>query len=209
MPSIHLAGTPSILVYAQTAWCCQSTRNDNHANSTSTGSAVTAFIKVAHLSRNQIRAACIQTIDKIREHQGQKALTSTKTTTVVFGTSGWRGVIGEDFTMLNVHKTVRGIIDMMKTEDFLRYNKMSSFEDVKKAGILILRDNRYMGDEFMDAAMKVRLVVVGTCRHAIESASTHTSGVGFVAAVTVPRMHRSRCPKLHARNNELMDKGIM
>jgi hypothetical protein len=32
---------------------------------------------------------------------------------------------------------------------------MSSFEDVKKAGILILRDNRYMGDEFMDAAMKV------------------------------------------------------
>jgi hypothetical protein len=69
----------------------------------------------------QIRLACIQTIDKIREHQGQKALTSTKTTTVVFGTSGWRGVIGEDFTMLNVHKTVRGIIDMMKTEDFLRY----------------------------------------------------------------------------------------
>lgn len=39
----------------------------------------------------------------------------------MFGTSGWRGVIGEDFTVLNVHKTVRGIIDMMKTDDFLRY----------------------------------------------------------------------------------------
>ena len=35
------------------------------------------------------------------------------------------------------------------------YNEMSSFDDVRKAGILVLRDNRYMGDEFMDAAMRV------------------------------------------------------
>lgn len=41
------------------------------------------------------------------------------------------------------------------SDTFFSYNKMSSFEDVKKAGILILRDNRYMGDEFMDCAMRV------------------------------------------------------
>jgi hypothetical protein len=60
---------------------------------------------------------------------------------------------------------------------------MSSFEDVKKAGILILRDNRYMGDEFMDAAMKVRLVVIpaGTQYRTPRC-------MPDVAAVPVPRM---------------------
>ena len=40
---------------------------------------------------------------------------------------------------------------------------MSSFEDVKNAGILILRDNRFMGDDFMDAAMKVMRAIAAAC----------------------------------------------
>ena len=44
------------------------------------------------------------------------------TTTVVFGTSGWRGVIGEDFTGLNVAKVIRGIVEMMQSAEFLKVN---------------------------------------------------------------------------------------
>lgn len=96
---------------------------------------------------------CRQIIDEIREEQGKKALTAKTTTTVVFGTSGWRGVIGEDFTLLNVQKVVRGAIEMMKTEIFLKTNNYPSFADVQKNGIVLLRDNRYLGDEFINAAI--------------------------------------------------------
>jgi phosphomannomutase len=106
-----------------------------------------------HKPDEKVRSVCLKLIEKIRVFQGEKAKVNADTTTVVFGTSGWRGVIGEDFTVLNVHKVVRGIINMMKTEEFLRTNGYTSFEEVKQHGILLLRDNRFMGDTFMQAAM--------------------------------------------------------
>jgi len=99
-----------------------------------------------------VKSFCIQIINQIREYQGQRALTSKKTVTVVFGTSGWRDLIGEGFTFLNVSKVVRSIIDMMKTDTFLKENNYDSFEQVKSAGILLFRDNRYLGDEFIKIA---------------------------------------------------------
>ena len=96
--------------------------------------------------------ACRKIVDKIREFQGCKAKESTAETTVVFGTSGWRGIIGEDFTTLNVAKVVRGIIEMMQTAEFLKVNNYSSFEEVKKNGVIVFRDNRFMGDEFIAIA---------------------------------------------------------
>ncbi len=93
-------------------------------------------------------------INNIRDFMGEKASTSKEPTTVVFGTSGWRGRIGQDFTTHNVHKVARGIINMMKSDEFLKTNNYSSFEEVQKNGIVVFRDNRFMGNEFMDAAMK-------------------------------------------------------
>jgi phosphomannomutase len=79
---------------------------------------------------------------------------NTAGTMVVFGTSGWRGIIGEDFTILNVHKVVNGIIRMMKDEVFLNVNGYTSFKDVQEKGIILFRDNRFMGDIFIEAAKK-------------------------------------------------------
>jgi len=93
-------------------------------------------------------------ISIIRYIQGGRAIISEEPTTVVFGTSGWRGVIGEDFTLLNVHKVTRAIIDMMKSQEFLKENGYESFSEVRQNGIVVFRDNRFMGDDFMDAAMK-------------------------------------------------------
>ncbi|KNC79997.1 hypothetical protein SARC_07629 [Sphaeroforma arctica JP610] len=122
------------------------------------------------------REACRAIIDDIRAHQGEKAKTSEATTMVVFGTSGWRGVIGEDFTCLNVAKTCRGIIEMMKTDDFLKQNHYTSFEEVKSNGILVFRDNRFMGDDFMDVAMRelaaegIKIFFAGECPTGVGSA---------------------------------------
>ncbi|MGD9488005.1 MAG: phosphomannomutase [Calditrichaceae bacterium] len=125
---------------------------------------------------NDIRKKCREIIDHIRVFQGQRAVESKDPAPVVFGTSGWRGLIGEDFTIENAHKVVRGIIEMMKSDEFLKTNGYTDFDDVRKAGILLLRDNRFMGDRFLDAAMrelaseKIRIYFVGECPTGVGSA---------------------------------------
>ena len=115
-------------------------------------------------------------IPKIREYMGVKARTSKEPTTCVFGTSGWRGKIGEDFTVENVHKVARSIIDMMNTDVFLKENGYALFQEVKEHGIVVFRDNRFMGDEFMDAAMKelaaegIKIYFAGECPTGVGSA---------------------------------------
>ncbi len=123
-----------------------------------------------------VREECRGIIDEIRDFQGQLALDSDRPTTVVFGTSGWRGVIGEDFNLPNVHKVVRGIKEMMRTPAFLETNGYRSFDEVQKHGIVVFRDNRYLGDTFMDAAMKelaaggIRIHCAGECPTGVGSA---------------------------------------
>src|SRR6187549_83537 len=64
----------------------------------------------AHTLSDGVRSACVEAITRIRDFQGRLARESGVTTTVVFGTSGWREAIGEGFTVENVHKVARGII---------------------------------------------------------------------------------------------------
>jgi phosphomannomutase len=124
----------------------------------------------------ETRAACFAFIGRIREFQGRLARESGLPTTVVFGTSGWREAIGEGFTVENVHKVVRGIIAMMKTGVFLKANGYDSFARVQAAGVLVLRDNRFMGDEFMACAMRelaaegIRIHDAGECPTGVGSA---------------------------------------
>ncbi|GBR74414.1 alpha-D-phosphohexomutase superfamily, partial [Candidatus Termititenax aidoneus] len=89
----------------------------------------------------------------IREQMGELARASTAPTVVEFGTSGWRGRIGEDFTLHNVRKVTRAIIDTMRTPEFLAANGYNSFAEAQEHGLVVFRDNRYMGDEFVDAAL--------------------------------------------------------
>lgn len=129
-----------------------------------------------HKVPDTIKNACIEIIDSIRAFQGKLARESKEPTLVVFGTSGWRGVIGEDFTIGNVHKVARGIIEMMQTDAFLKTNGYQTFDEVRQNGILLLRDNRFMGDYFLDAAMKelakenIKIFHTGECPTGVGSA---------------------------------------
>ena len=140
----------------------------------------TANLLGNYFNKNKVDAETLtllkEMIKRIREIQGEAARVSAEPTTVVFGTSGWRGVIGRDFTLLNVHKVVRGIIDMMQSDVFLRAIGVGDFDEVRKAGILLLRDNRFMGEAFCEAARRelaaenIKIFDAGECPTGVGSA---------------------------------------
>lgn len=65
------------------------------------------------------------------------------TTQIKFGTSGWRAIIADEFTVGNVRRAVRGIA---------RY---VSSRKAKGARVIVGRDPRYMGERFVQIAADV------------------------------------------------------
>ncbi|MFH1014452.1 MAG: phosphomannomutase [Nitrospirota bacterium] len=69
---------------------------------------------------------------------------------IVFGTSGWRGEIGTDFTFNNLRIVTSAIIEMLKSKDesVMQAIGVSGFEGVKSRGVIVGHDNRFLGPEF-------------------------------------------------------------
>ncbi len=61
---------------------------------------------------------------------------------IKFGTSGWRGIIGEDFTFENVRVAVQGVVNYLKQENI-------------SGGILVAYDTRFLSEKFAAEAAKV------------------------------------------------------
>ena len=75
---------------------------------------------------------------------------NTKPASIVFGTSGWRGEIGTDFTFYNVRVVTSAIIEMFKSNDRSAMQAMgvSGFDEIKRRGIIVGHDNRFLGFDF-------------------------------------------------------------
>jgi phosphomannomutase len=69
---------------------------------------------------------------------------------IVFGTSGWRGEIGTDFTFNNVRIVTEAIIEMFKSNDksVMQAMGVSGFEEIKNRGVIVGHDNRFLGQDF-------------------------------------------------------------
>lgn len=69
---------------------------------------------------------------------------------VIFGTSGWRGEIGTDFTFNNLRVVTSAVIEMLKGSEssVMQAIGVSDFEDIKKRGIIVGHDNRFLGPDF-------------------------------------------------------------
>lgn len=102
-------------------------------------------------------AACWKAI--LSDVSGNRGLLSTiekfarennAPTKVVFGTSGWRGEIGTDYTFNNVRIVASAIISMFKENDASVMEAMgvSDFEEIKKRGVIVGHDNRFLGPDF-------------------------------------------------------------
>ena len=64
------------------------------------------------------------------------------TTVIKFGTSGWRAIVADEFTVANVRLAVAGIAAYVKTQP-------------KPHRVLVGRDPRFLGENFVDVAAKV------------------------------------------------------
>ncbi|MFN3478884.1 MAG: phosphomannomutase [Thermodesulfovibrionales bacterium] len=69
---------------------------------------------------------------------------------IIFGTSGWRGEIGTDFTFNNVRIVTMAIIEMFRSNDRSVMDSMGvkDFEDIKRRGVIVGHDNRFLGRDF-------------------------------------------------------------
>lgn len=74
---------------------------------------------------------------------------------IVFGTSGWRGEIGTDFTFNNIRVVTSAIIQMFRESDHevLKAMGVADFNDIKRRGVIVGHDNRFLGPQFADAVM--------------------------------------------------------
>ncbi|TAN38505.1 MAG: phosphomannomutase [Nitrospirae bacterium] len=80
----------------------------------------------------------------------QFARENAEPTTVVFGTSGWRGEIGTDFTFRNIRIVTAAIIEMFRGSDpgVMQAMGVSGFDEIKRRGVIVGHDNRFLGREF-------------------------------------------------------------
>lgn len=69
---------------------------------------------------------------------------------IVFGTSGWRGEIGTDYTFNNVRIVTAAIIRMFHEADpsVMRAMGVSGIEEIRKRGVIVGHDNRFLGPAF-------------------------------------------------------------
>ncbi|MBI5847952.1 MAG: phosphomannomutase [Nitrospirae bacterium] len=69
---------------------------------------------------------------------------------VVFGTSGWRGEIGTDYTFNNVRIVTSAIIEMFRSNDgeVVQAMGVKDFDEIKKRGAIVGHDNRFLGPDF-------------------------------------------------------------
>jgi phosphoglucomutase len=68
------------------------------------------------------------------------------TTQIKFGTSGWRAIIADEFTMANVRRAVTGIAKYVVSQK------------PHEARIIVGRDPRYMGERFVQVAAEILAV---------------------------------------------------
>jgi phosphomannomutase len=95
---------------------------------------------LSDVSRNK---ALLSVIEKF-------ARENTAPAKIEFGTSGWRGEIGSDFTFNNVRVVTSAIIEMFREANpaVMQAMGVSGLEEIRKRGIIVGHDNRFLGPEF-------------------------------------------------------------
>ncbi len=69
---------------------------------------------------------------------------------IVFGTSGWRGEIGTDYTFNNIRVVTLAIIEMFKAGDpeVMKAMGVADYQEIKSRGVIVGHDNRFLGADF-------------------------------------------------------------
>jgi phosphomannomutase len=93
------------------------------------------------------------------------ARTNTAPAPIVFGTSGWRGEIGTDYTFRNLGIVTTAVIEALRTGDgeFYRAMGVADFAEIQRRGAIIGHDNRFLGRDFaMEVAAQFQAAGIRT-----------------------------------------------
>ncbi len=86
-----------------------------------------------------------------------EARRNTDPAPIAFGTSGWRGETGSDFTFHNLRIVATALSDVVLTEDPALQSALgvAGPDDVRRRGVVVGHDNRFLGPEFAREIMGI------------------------------------------------------
>ncbi|MFO0752139.1 MAG: phosphomannomutase [Thermodesulfovibrionales bacterium] len=90
---------------------------------------------------------------------------NTAPSPVVFGTSGWRGEIGTDYTFNTVRIVTEALIEIFRSNNgaLLREIGAGDFAEIRRRGVIVGHDNRFLGREFaMEVIGRLQRAGIGT-----------------------------------------------
>jgi len=74
-----------------------------------------------------------------------------------FGTSGWRGLLYDDFTVRNVACVTQGLMDTLLDPRMHAALGVADVDELRARGVVLAHDTRIMGPEFVETAARVLL----------------------------------------------------
>jgi phosphomannomutase len=102
-----------------------------------------------------------------------------------FGTSGWRGLLYDDFTVRNVACVTQGLIETLLDARHHAALGVGSADELRERGCVLAHDTRLMGPEFVEtagrvlAARGVRLIDLGLATTPEVSTAIHETRAAF------------------------------
>ncbi len=131
----------------------------------------------------------------------QFAHNNTAPAQIVFGTSGWRGEVGTDYTFRNLHIVTAAIIEALQTgdDDFYRAMGVAGFKEVQQRGVIVGHDNRFLGKEFaMDVIGLLQAAGIRTWYAGEATTPEFSSGVEMLKAACAINLTPSHNPANYA-----------
>ncbi len=114
-------------------------------------------------------------------------------TRMKFGTSGWRGLLGEDFTLRNVMRVTQGLCEVLLGPEGAALAGPLQIKDaaeMRERGCVLAHDTRFMGPQMCAAISRVllahgvRVIFIGTATTPEVSAALFETGAAFSLNLT-------------------------
>ena len=103
------------------------------------------------------RAARLRDAIIVELRQAMQTATHPPRNRMRFGTSGWRGLLYDDFTVRNVACVTQGLVDTLLDPRTHAALGVGSVEELRARGAILAHDTRIMGPEFVEVAARVLL----------------------------------------------------
>jgi phosphomannomutase len=103
------------------------------------------------------RAAALRDAIVADLREAMRTATHPPRTRMRFGTSGWRGLLYDDFTVKNVAAVTQGLVDSLLDPATHAALGVASAAELRERGAVLAHDTRIMGPEFVETAARVLL----------------------------------------------------